>query len=664
MRTTGVFGLLTDSQRPFGAPVIVTGTGPVGVRFVQELHRRQPERPILVFGDEPWLPYNRVKLSSLLSGDSNLQSLYDSNQLPESSGITPYYNNRIKHINPKTKQVMDSDNQCFSYSDLVLAVGSLPRMPSIPGTGLKNVFTFRNLSDVEQLMSRSAKTRRCLVIGGGLLGLEAARGMQRLNTQVTVIEHSRYLMFYQLDQKAADYLETHINDLGIETKTGIYVKQLNGSTQVESATLSDGTELPCDTVVFATGITPNTDLARRSGLSVGQGIRVNDRLQTSRENIHAIGECAEHRGMIYGLVSPGYEQAAVLAYNLSGGRSVYEGSIAATSLKVAGMPVFSAGSNGEDEKLMTQISFEDKSKKVYRKLILNRGLLEGAIQIGDSLLQNRLQEAVTHNRRIWPWQNMQFRATGSPWPEDTIADVAAWPADAIVCNCMGVSRGKLDEVCASLSERGACNVQALATETGASTVCGTCKPLLQQLSGSESRSPIERRKILVGASLAAVLGILITFLSPANTWTDSLEAGMSWDFLWRDNLIKQYTGYTLLGITVLISAISLRKRIKQFDWGKFMYWRLLHAIVGALLIVVLFLHTGLRVGDNLNLLLMLSFCGLILSGAISGWFMSDEHKFSAGNAIRLRRTLTLTHIVFLWPLPVLLGYHIVKSYYF
>ncbi|MCW8909817.1 MAG: FAD-dependent oxidoreductase, partial [Gammaproteobacteria bacterium] len=319
--------------------VIVIGSGPVGVHAVQEFIKHNPNRHIAIFGDEPWKPYNRVKLSSLISGEIKEESVYTDTRFSKNSFIHTFYNNRIIDINRHSKTVIDSQGKQYHYSKLILATGSSPHIPSINGISHKNIFTFRDLSDAQKLVGRSIRTQKTVVIGGGLLGLEAARAMQRFNTEVTVIEHNMWLMFNQLDINAASYLKKHIENLNINIRTNTYVKEISGSLRVESIVLGNGEKIQCDSIIIATGISPNIELARNAGLAIGRGIRVNDYLQTSDDNIFAIGECAEHRNKIYGLVAPGYEQAAIVSYNIAINKATYTGSITATNLKVVNYPV-------------------------------------------------------------------------------------------------------------------------------------------------------------------------------------------------------------------------------------------------------------------------------------------------------------------------------------
>ena len=640
--------------------LVVVGTGPVGVRFVQSLHKQQPDLPITVFGDEPWMPYNRVQLTSLLGGETSLHSLFESSKLPDSQVLTAHLNNRIISINTKRKLVVDSRGVSFPYSALVLATGSRARMPQIPGIELGNVYRFRDLSDAETLKSRSIRSRHTVVIGGGLLGLEAARAMQRFNTQLTVLEHNSRLMYYQLDDKASRNLQAHIEAVGIKVRTGTRIKSLQGDTKVEQVVLANGDAIDCDTVIVAAGIIPNTELALKAGISIGQGIKVDSELHTSAPDVYAIGECAEYKQQIYGLVGPGYEQAEVLVHRLGGGDAHYLGSLFATQLKVVGKPVFSAGMVGIAESDLRELIHEDADSGSYHKLLLQHGCLVGAMSVGEWPEQHRIQEAIIARRRLLPWEIHRFRKTGAPWPDAEVSEVRNWPPTTRICNCVGVTVAELTQAC----KAGACSSAELAGATGASTVCGSCKPLLASFVGVDDRQAIKHRATLIVASAMALVVALITLLAPGDSWNTSVQTNWQWDQLWRNNLYKQISGFSLLGVSLAISLLSLRKRLARLNWGDFVNWRLFHVIVGFALVLVLLVHTGFRFGDNLNFYLMCCFFLLILTGSIAGLVLAEEHKFSPRTARHLRKTLLWAHIILLWPLPVLLSMHVLKGYYF
>lgn len=648
------------------APIVVIGTGPVGVRFAQEMHRRDPSVAMVIYGDEPWEPYNRVRLSSFLAGEADWSTLTQGLALPQGPNIDTRLNCAVLEIDRAAQHIEDSDGRIQRYSTLVLATGSRPRIPDVPGVGQANVYVFRDMNDTQRLFARRLRSRRTVVLGGGLLGLEAARAMQRFNTEVWVIEYNARLMMQQLDQKASNLLRAHVEATGIHIWSGAAVKCIHGEGTVTGIGLRGGIKIPCDTIVIAAGIKPNIDLALQAGLNVGRGIRVNDRMQTSDPRIYAVGECAEHREQVYGIVAPGFEQAAVAVHALCGGDASYAGSLQATHLKVLDLPVFSMGRVGERDglDLATLVIHEDKQSGVYRKVIVERGRLIGAMAVGACPDVRRLQEAVTARARIYPWQLWRFRRTGSLWPEEEAGSVINWPSTAIVCNCNGVTRGQLGEAIAA----GNCSVEQMAACTLASTVCGSCKPLLAELAESAGssavREPVRAQLPMLGGAIAALLFGLLMLIAPAIPFADTVQLSWAWDELWLVSLYKQISGFTVLGLTVLGLLLTFRKRWKRIGFGDFDIWRVLHVLLGLTALIGLYVHTGGRLGSQLNYLLMMSFTGLILAGGIAALMIAQEHRLPPRLVRRWRANSIWIHILLFWPVPVLLGFHILKTYYF
>lgn len=398
-------------------PIVVIGTGPVGIRIVHELMREDPGCRIELFGNEPWAPYSRAKLSSFLAGEIDLEEIDRNLELPDDPSIHVHYNEAVTGIDRDTKAVFTRYGNVFHYRYLVMATGSQPLIPDIQGVGLQGVYTFRDLTDTHRLFARKTRSRHTLIIGGGLLGLECAKAMRRFNTRVTLIEHNDHLMFRQLDSLASGMLKKHVEGLGIKVFTNESVRQILGTLGVQGAELRSGQTLKCDTVILATGILPNIELAKDAGLMTNRGILVNDSLQTSDASIFAVGECVEHRGEIYGLVAPGYEQAAVAACAMAGKPAIYRGSLSVTCLKVVGIPVFSFGDVQECAKRRGEPAFRDDAAGVYRKLILDRGRLVGVIALGGWGDIPRLREMIARHRWVKPWQLWIFRRTGSLWRE-------------------------------------------------------------------------------------------------------------------------------------------------------------------------------------------------------------------------------------------------------
>jgi len=641
--------------------IIVVGSGPVGIHTILELTKLDDSLKIAIFGDEPWQPYNRVQLSALLTGDITEDSLYASYDLSQCSNVSTFYNNKIVKIDREATKVVDSFEQEFSYKKLILATGSSPFIPEVFDKKLHNIFTFRDLSDAQKLMSRSVSTRKTVIIGGGLLGLEAARAMQRFNTEVHIVEHNHWLMFRQLNHDAGRYLERHVESLGITLHLSERVKAVSGDSKVTGVTLSNDETIECDTVVVAAGIISNSQLAKESGLNVRRGILVNDHLKTSDENIFAIGECAEHRKKVYGLVAPGLEQASVLAHYLHGERVKYLGSITSSKLKVLDISVFSAGNIGVEDRVWESVFYRDVKSNIYRKLTVINGHLRGALGVGSWPGNHRIQEAVEKERRLWPWQIRKFKTEGKLWNDSTDENVVDWPATATVCQCKGITRGQLDDA----MKQGACTVAALKESTGASTVCGSCGPLLTDFVGSSQVEPAKGFKPLIIASIISVISLFVLYFLPSLPYASSVSADFNIDALWRNELFKQISGFSLLGLSVVISFLSFRKRlshiVKRWD---FAYWRLAHVVIGVLTVSVLLLHTGFRWGGNLNFYLMVVFSALLLVGTIASLVIGYEHALPRRLAKHVRSYAVWSHILLLWPLPALLGFHILKTYYY
>jgi len=643
-------------------PVVVVGTGPTGIRFVEQLLQRKPDTPIVLYGNEPWEPYNRVRLAGLLTGEVDFAGIQNPLRLPPQHRVVQRHNCEIVAIDRQRRLVLDRHGNRQPYSHLVLATGSRPHVPNMEGTGKTGVFTFRNLDDAQRLIARRARSRHAVVLGGGLLGLEAARGLQKHHTAVTVIEHAGRLMAQQLDDEAAELLREHLLALGIQVTLGDSVKRVLGDTHITGVELLSKRSIACDTLVIATGIRPNLGLARDAGIAVGRGIRVNDHMQSSDERVYAIGECAEHRGYIYGLVAPGLEQAGVAAHHVAGGTAGYTGSQVATRLKVIGVKVFSAGRTGEHEVIrqLKTLSWRSFDNRHYRKLLLQGNRLAGAIACGDWEESSRVQESVQRTRYIWPWQQRRFVRNGLLWPVQTAVHVADWPAGAVVCQCTGTTRGTLG----AALQAGHRTPGALGACTGAGTVCGSCKPLLAELAGDQPLAPERGSRTLVWTGTAALLALLAMLLAPALPLVDSVQHSLRWDLLWRDGLLKQISGFSLLALAVAVSLISLPKRVSRARLGGFAVWRLVHVLLGTLAVATLVAHTGLRLGHHLNLYLMLCFTGLLLAGAVAGGVIGRQHALPRALVRRVRGWSLWTHILLLWPLPALLGFHILKTYWF
>jgi nitrite reductase (NADH) large subunit len=641
--------------------VIVVGCGPVGARMAMELRRRSREMAIKVFGAEESLPYNRVRLTAAVAGETPWASLAENIDVPDDALADVLLGCRIAAIDRAAGAVCDAYGQWHPYSFLVLATGSTPHIPAIEGIGLAGVFTFRDFADAQRLLARRMRSRHTVVIGGGLLGLEAARAMRRHHTDVTVVEHAGRLMPQQLDAEGAELLRREVERTGIRVELGNSVSRVAGQIGVSGVRLRDGRELACDTVVVAAGIRPNITLALGSGIVVGRGIRVDDCLRTSDPRVFAVGECAEHRGRVHGLVAPGYEQAAVAASVIAGAPAQYHGSIAAARLKVLGCPVFSIGEAALDQvpDLASVHIYRDARHGIFRKIVTRRGLALGALCVGPGDELPRIQEAVTRTRRLWPWELLRFRRTGRLGAEVEGDSVGRWPAGAVVCNCTGATRGRI----AAAIKGGACTLPAVSAATGASTVCGSCRPLVIQLLGAKA-PPVAGARALALLALAGLAAGLALALVPGIPYSLTADLQIPWDGLWRRDIAKQASGYTLLALMALLALLGLRKRVARFTWLGFTGWRFFHVAVGVVAALAIVVHTGGRLGANLNASLAALAAAALVTGGGLGALIALEHRVAPGRAMRWRGRLTWMHVLTLWPLPVLLGFHIVQAYYF
>ena len=365
--------------------LVIIGNGMAAAKLVDELAQCALGRyAIAVIGDEPRLAYNRVLLSSVLAGEAT----HDEIELRPASwwrdrGVTLKYGATATSIDMPAREVLTSTGKRVAFSKLVFATGSSALRLPVPGAELAGVHTFRDSHDVDGLLDLAAQNKRVVVVGGGLLGLEAAYGLVKAGAHVTLIHLMDRLMERQLDATAAALLKTLVERKGVTVLLEANTARICGDGSVQGVELTDGRRLKADAVIFAAGIRPNASLAREAGVSVNRGIVVDDRMATGIADVFALGECAEHRGTCYGLVAPAYEQAKVLAQHLAGRSAAYQGSVLATNLNVSGVSVFSAGDFMAAEGSETLL-LNDIRRGIYKKLVIADGKLTGAVLVGDT----------------------------------------------------------------------------------------------------------------------------------------------------------------------------------------------------------------------------------------------------------------------------------------
>ncbi|MCJ2026515.1 NAD(P)/FAD-dependent oxidoreductase [Methylobacterium sp. J-067] len=399
--------------------LLVVGNGMASLRFLERLTEGCPGLyDVACVGAEPQAAYNRVLLSSLLGGEiDEAATAFRGLDWYESHGIRLITGAPVTAIDRENGQAIVGDAHVLPFDTLVLAVGSLPiRLPK-PGMDLPGVITFRDLSDVAAIRKAAVEHAKAIVIGGGLLGLEAAAGLAKRGIDTTLLHVMDRLMERQLDHEAAGLVRRAMEERGVRVILGADTAAVEGDGRVERLRLADGTVLPADLVVMSVGVRPSLALAQGAGLATNRGILVDDRMATSDPRIFALGECAEHRGLVYGLVEPSYEQADTLARHLSGQSVAYEGTHLATSLKISGLPVFSAGlvDTPADAEAVTLF---DPGAGLYRKLLLREGRLVGAVFVGDIAEQASCKALIRSGEPVGDVDDLMF---GRPAPQSLAA---------------------------------------------------------------------------------------------------------------------------------------------------------------------------------------------------------------------------------------------------
>ncbi|EKU25159.1 nitrite reductase large subunit NirB [Xanthomonas translucens pv. graminis] len=464
--------------------LVVVGNGMAGIRTVEELLKLMPGMyDITVFGAEPHPNYNRILLSPVLAGEQQFDEIV-LNPLAwyAENGIQLHVGKEVTRIDRVKRKVIAADGTEAPYDRLLLATGSLPIVLPVPGKDLKDVIGYRDMHDTQTMIDTATRKRHAVVIGGGLLGLEAANGLKQRGMQVTVVHLADWLLERQLDPVAGQLLQRSLSERGLEFRLGTSTTELVGNADgdVVAVKFSDGSKVPADLVVMAAGIRPNIALAQAAGIHCTRGIVVNDTLQTFDPRVYAVGECASHRGIAYGLVAPLFEQAKICANHLAGfGIGIYRGSVASTKLKVTGIDLFSAGDfmGGEGSE---EIVLSDPAGGVYKKLVLKDDKLVGACLYGDT------------NDGAWYFQLLKDaspigeRRERLMFGESALGDAGTAGQDRAsamrdsdeVCGCNGVCKGTIVK---AINAQGLFTVDEVKKQTKAASSCGSCTGLVEQI---------------------------------------------------------------------------------------------------------------------------------------------------------------------------------------
>ncbi len=462
--------------------LVIIGNGMAPGRMLEHLFEAAPRRyEITIFNAEPRVNYDRIMLSPVLSGEKDYEEIIiHGDGWYIKNGIILYKGHKVVGIDRTAKTLKSDRGVITHYDKLVIATGSQPFMIPVPGHNLPGVLTYRDLDDVNAMLLAAQSTAKAVVIGGGLLGLEAAAGLQSRGMDVTVLHLMPTLMERQLDPAAGYLLQKAVEERGINVLTKASTKAILGQNKVEAVELADGTLIPATLVVMAAGIRPNASLAADAGLEVNRGIVVDAGMGTSDPDILALGECAEVGGHVYGLVAPLYEMARVAAARLAGNETaVFAHSDTPTKLKVTGIDLFSLGdfADGEDRE---EIVLRDASAGIYRRLVLQDNRIIGTVLFGDTTdgaWFNELKKKQTDISEMRDTLIFGHAYQGGA-PLDPTAAVAALPDDAEICGCNGVCKGKIT---GAISSKGLTTLDDVRTYTKASASCGSCTGLVEQL---------------------------------------------------------------------------------------------------------------------------------------------------------------------------------------
>lgn len=462
--------------------LVVIGNGMSGLRTIEDLLELTNDKyNITIYGDEPYFNYNRIMLSYILSSEKTFEDTIINHQTwYEQNNITLNKGDKVISINKNEKTITSQSGKVESYDKLLIATGSLAFIPKTTGSNLKNVIAFRTKADVDTILETINKSKTAVVVGGGLLGLEAAYGIAKHGIKTVLVHRSSSILSQQLDSTGGKLLQKNLESYGIEFKLNTTVTQIDGKNEVEIVKFSDGSVVDSNIVVFATGIIPNKSLAIEAGIEVNKGIVVNDFLQTSDENIFAIGECVEHKGNTYGLVAPLYEQAKVLAKYLAQVKTEgYNGSTLSTRLKISGVDLFSAGDYLGDETTEDLILLDEKVG-IYKKLVIYNNKIIGMVLYGDTADASWYLKLLKEETDITELRTKILFGKSALSGDSGHGgnDINSMSDDEEVCGCNGVCKG---DIVRAIKEKDLKSLSDVKSCTKAGASCGSCSGLVEQI---------------------------------------------------------------------------------------------------------------------------------------------------------------------------------------
>ncbi|MCI2933510.1 nitrite reductase large subunit NirB [Staphylococcus haemolyticus] len=457
--------------------LVMVGNGMAGLRTIEEiLDRSDSQFDITIIGKEPYPNYNRIMLSNILQKKMTVEeTIMNPYEWYEENNIQLIVNDPVETVDRSAQTVTTSKGVEVNYDICIFATGSSAFVLPIPGSDLPSVIGWRTIEDTERMIEIAKTKKKAVVIGGGLLGLECARGLMDQGMEVTVLHLAEWLMEMQLDRKAGGMLKADLERQGMNIELQANSKEIIGKDDVEAIKLADGRIIETDLVVMAVGIRPFTQVARDAGLEVNRGIVVNDYLQTSDPNIYAVGECSEHDGKVYGLVAPLYEQGKVLADYLTGKETEgYKGSTTFTSLKVSGCDLYSAGQIVENENVHG-IEIFNSVDNIYKKVYLSDGQVVGAVLYGDTDDGSRFYNMMKKHESLEDYTLVSLLYKGG---EEAVTSITDMPDDETICGCNGVDKGTIVN---AITTRGLTSVEEVTKATKAGNSCGKCKGQIGEL---------------------------------------------------------------------------------------------------------------------------------------------------------------------------------------
>ena len=639
--------------------VVIIGNGMVSHRLCDRLvrpHGAGAGPHVVVLGEENRPAYDRMRLGEMLRGRRATSLSLASPGWYRDRGIELVLDDPAVSIDRARRLVTTRSGRTFPYDHLVFATGAAPVVPAIAIDDPAGVFVIRTTRDLERLRDRAQGAVSVAVIGGGLLGLETAKSLREAALDVTVLEASEHLMARQLDDEAAALLMEKLEKGGMHIVLGEQVQKITpvgGKQRLVFGAGSTRAPLEVDFVVISVGVHPRDELAVACGLTRGKrgGIAIDKHLQTSDPAVYAIGDCAAFEDMTYGLVAPGYRMADALAATLLGTLTAFEIPAAPVSLKVAGIEVVTLG---QGPGRPSQKTFRYRRNSVYRRVVVeDDGRVVGATAVGAWPELGAVQEAILDHQPLTKTGINRFTHGEVLW-KGTKSPIAQCPDTEVVCVCANVTAGTIR---VAVAKGGCRTVDDVSHATGAARGCGSCLPLVSLMVGQRvSARGNGARRWLAGFAAAALAGLALALVASPVAFAAILDR-RHLDFLFREPFWQQVSGFTLVGTCALAMLLPLGKRALRVSGSALPRWRAVHGGIGLAALGALVVHTSLRRGHALNLVLETTFAALLLFGACAG-----VAGLKRGGA--LGRALRLAHLVVFWPLLSLIGLHVLAVYYF